>query len=520
MHPGMMRYSLFHTVGILAAGLLTAGCAMLPPNSFLDPTKVGMFPLNYHEGGIKRVLTPREGPVGLAANAVEPTPEDLVPDYEEYRIGPTDNVAISIEDLIQQGFPWTAQLEVSPTGYIRVPQVGAIRIAGLTEVELEQELRDRVRESGLLPNPIVQAFVTVRRNRIYYITGSVQASGPYAITQPDMRLLDAIGIARDIGPEVRKLYVIRRAESERFPAVSPPAPDPMRELVIPPPTEEDSSFDFAFSATAAFGTPDIPAQSTQPTPERREFEEVLAPRTRPAGEPPGAAPADGARPFAPLIFDPQTGTMREAPLPEPAAPGRSPATTPEPDAPFDWEAVEDYEVSQRVIEIDVRALKAGDPRYNIVIRNRDYINVPIDTGIFYLMGEVLRPGVYSFGGREVTIKQAIGGIGGGFGPLAWPQRCEIIRREEGTDRQITIPVNLDAIYAGLDDDVLLKDNDIVNVGSHIVAPFLFIIRNSFRFTYGFGFVYDRNFADKDAYGSKINPQILDVQRRQSRGLPF
>jgi hypothetical protein len=79
---------------------------------------------------------------------------------------------------------------------------------------------------------------------------------------------------------------------------------------------------------------------------------------------------------------------------------------------------------------------------------------------------------------------------------------------------------MDAIFAGLEDDVLLRDDDIVNVGTHVIAPFLFVIRNSFRFTYGFGFVYDRNFADIDSYSNKINPQITEQSRRQSRGLPF
>src|SRR5262245_12398061 len=54
-------------VGILA------GCAALPPNSFIDPTKVGMFPAEYKEGGVRRVLTPREGSTTLA-NATEPKP--------------------------------------------------------------------------------------------------------------------------------------------------------------------------------------------------------------------------------------------------------------------------------------------------------------------------------------------------------------------------------------------------------------------------------------------------------------
>ena len=58
------------------------------------------------------------------------------------------------------------------------------------------------------------------------------------------------------------------------------------------------------------------------------------------------------------------------------------------------------------------------------------------------------------------------------------------------------------------------------MGTDVLAPFLFVIRNSFRLTYGFGFVYDRNFADQDAVAGKQNPQTIELQRRQQLGLPF
>ena len=175
----------------------------------------------------------------------------------------------------------------------------------------------------------------------------------------------------------------------------------------------------------------------------------------------------------------------------------------------------EYESSQRVIETTSRAATAMPGRTSSFATH----HVPTDVGVFYMMGEVNRPGVYGLGGRDITMKHAVA-IGGGLTPLAWPQRCEIIRREKGTDKQITIPVNLDGIFAGLEDDVLLKDDDIVNVGTHFVAPFLFVIRNSFRFTYGFGFVYDRNFADQDAYAGRANPESISAARRAQRGLPF
>jgi len=525
----MRQTSLVAVCRCICGALLVAvlfGCAMVPPRSFLDPTQVGMFPLEYREGGIRRVLTPREGPLGLA-EATEPTPDDLVPLFEEHRLGKLDQVAITINDFLVTGMPFEAVLEVSPTGYIRIPSLGLINVVGMTERELEEDLRARVQEAGILPDPIIQIFTTLKRDRYFSVIGSVARAGTYALVQPDTRLLDVLGLVGDIGPEARRLYVVRRTEAtppsegevEDFPLL--PAED--EDLIIPPPDEDDDVFENTLFARLGYGSQEPPVTPPPASAPQDDFEEIMAPRGQVSQPAEPQEPAQPERRFAPLIFDPTTGTLKEAPAEQWSA-AEEVEPLPEfealPERPeFDWEEVPEYELSQRVIEIDVNALKAGDPRYNIVIRNRDLINIPVDTGVFYVMGQINRPGVYSFGGREVTIKQAIATVGG-FTALAWPARCEIIRREKGTDKQITVPVNLDHVFAGLEDDVLLRADDIVNVGTDFVAPFLFVIRNSFRFTYGFGFVYDRNFADKDAYGSKINPQTLEIQRRQTQGLPF
>jgi polysaccharide export outer membrane protein len=508
---------------LLLAGM-TTGCAMLPPNSFLDPTRVGMFPLEYREGGIRRVLTPREGPVGLA-NATEPTPEDLVVSYEEYRIGPMDELGIIINDLIQSGLPYSAALEVSPTGYIRLPEIGLLKATGMTERELEQDITARLQEAGLLPNPVVQVFMRIKRPQYFSVIGSAGRPGPYALAQPDTRLLDVLGMVGDIAPLAKKAYVVRRTELGAPVEPEAPVQIPAQQdegLIIPPP-DDDEEFDNSLFARLGSGLQDQPPEEQESPPDERDLEELIAP---PGQTAPPTSQQDAERRerrFAPLVFDPTTGTLKEAPT-EPAPALEQPPAEAHLEAPaerpeFDWEEVPEYELSQRVIEIDVPALKAGDPRYNIVIRPRDLINIPVDTGVFYMMGEVMRPGVFAFGGREITIKQAIATVGG-FGRLAWPSRCEIIRREQGTDKQITIPVNLDHVFAGLEDDLLLRDNDIVNVGTDFIAPFLFVIRNSFRFTYGFGFVYDRNFADKDAYYGRTNPETLEIQRKAQQGLPF
>ncbi len=151
---------------------------------------------------------------------------------------------------------------------------------------------------------------------------------------------------------------------------------------------------------------------------------------------------------------------------------------------------------QEVVQVNLKKLRGGDWRQNMVIRAGDEIQIPFNaTGIFYVMGQVARPGPYSLAGEKLTLRQAIASAGP-MTPLAWPSRCEITRRV-GDNREVTYRVNLEKLFAGTAPDVFLKPHDIINVGSHPVARWLAVIRQSFRATYGFGFVYDRNFADKD-----------------------
>lgn len=522
--------ALVHTLRvILCAGAVLAassGCAML--NSFLDPTTVGQFPMKYQERGIRRTLTVfDQGPT--AANTVEPKPDDLVPSFSDYRMVPGDQIEVTIDDLLSVGLQYSRAQQISNTGFIRLPVLGSVRVEDMTEDEIEQDIERRLREQRILADPIVQVVGLTRRADIFYILGSVTRAGPYPLSKPNMRLLEAIGMAGDIGPEVRKLYVIRASDDlEPTPADLPevePTTDetaPPPDLIIPPPDEDEWGVAQPGQLLLASSQEPTTAPGSD-TAAREDLEDVIAPE--------GARREDTTspdRPFEPIIIDPDTNEPVQVTPPEPTDEPPAPDTaapdtaTPEemlPPDEFDWEDVPGEELEQRRIEIDARALKAGDPRYNVIVRPQDVINVPVDTGVYYMMGEVARPGVFAFSGREITVKQAIA-ISGGFTPLAWPSRCEIIRRQPGSDRQVTISVNLDRIFAGLEDDVFLKDEDILNVGTSPVAPFLFVIRNSFRFTYGFGFVYDRNFADVDSYSAQANPNDIERAERRARGLPF
>jgi polysaccharide export outer membrane protein len=161
----------------------------------------------------------------------------------------------------------------------------------------------------------------------------------------------------------------------------------------------------------------------------------------------------------------------------------------------EWEEA----IRTRVLKIPADKLLAGDPRYNVVIKPGDSIHVPVDLiGEFCIMGNVNRRGYINLTGRPMTLKMAIAAAGG-LGPLAWPKKCEVIRRI-GENKEEIVMVDLDKIARGEQPDLFIKPNDLINVGTHATSRWRAILRNAFRATYGFGFVYDRNFRYDDYYG--------------------
>ena len=161
-----------------------------------------------------------------------------------------------------------------------------------------------------------------------------------------------------------------------------------------------------------------------------------------------------------------------------------------------WDQIGSGGTQRRIIRIPADKLLGGDPRYNIVIRPGDTIHVPVDIiGEFCIMGNVNSQGFINITGRPMTLKMAIAAAGG-LGPLAWPKNCEVVRRI-GKKREEIVLVNLDKIASGEQPDFFIKPNDLINVGTHPTARWRAVLRNAFRATYGFGMVYDRNFADRD-----------------------
>ncbi len=474
LHTGLFSATRALGIGaVIAAAALVGGCSDTPndgqgPKGLLDPTAVG----NFNKNGkplivpiLKNLdIMPEDGSTGDFSSARAPTSDDLKARSEDYKIGRNDLVTVSITDLVGQGVETTTTKRVSESGNVSLPLVGTVQVLGQTEPEAENAVRQAYANANLIQNANVQVVVTEARARTFSVMGAVAAPGQYAIVSSDFRVLDAMVLARGVTAPtgVNKIYIVRKKEDAAAsqnaqPATEEAAPQQQSPSVLQPQSSA--------------------AESARPNQLAKAVYLQADGQPAPAGE--GVITIEG----------------QERPVGQ-VADAAAPAQAEQQSQTFDGFNDLQEPGDKRVIEVDYAALKSGQLKYNVVIRPDDLIIVPEPAvGEYYMAGHVLRPGVYSLTGRDITLKQAITSAAM-FDALAIPSRTEIVRRLPG-DREVFVRVDLDKIFAGQQADIFLKPNDVVNVGTNAAAPFLAAIRGAFRFTYGFGFLYDRNFYEGD-----------------------
>ncbi len=222
-------------VFVAALGVLLAGCG----NKLLDPTQIGRFrPTPAVNVILDSLGVAEESPVAWAS-ADAPRPQDIVAVRGDYTLRTGDLVRVSIFELYQEGAMMVNEYVVSETGKISIPEVGVIRAAGLTETQLEQEIRQALSPSVLREPSVTVALIQSQQRTFSILGNGVPQPGRYGIPRFDFRLTDALATAG--GPmqfNVSHIYVARAqdatgAEPEANPAQTPADADEL-ELVAPP----------------------------------------------------------------------------------------------------------------------------------------------------------------------------------------------------------------------------------------------------------------------------------------------
>lgn len=508
----------------LAILLLTpfmSGCY----NDVLDPTQLGRFEPTPKVNVILDSLGVADEPSPTYEGTEDPRPEDLINYQTDYTLGPGDVIQVSIFELYQEGQIFVNNYVVTESGRISIPDVGIVQAEGLTEPQLEQEIRD-ILSPNILKSPSVTVTLLNSQKQYFSIVGQgLGTSGRFPLPRYTFRLTDAISVTGSIAEfNLSYIYVSRdvpvpQSETEgiRYEPTLPTAPSSAGiELVpiepSPSKTPEEELLEIITPSTGNRKQGGIVIASAEMA-TREELEALAVPEgIDPLEIPPSRTESAKPVPAVPLesgsvewVFEngkwvpKTTGPAQQTPVQKP----ESGMDVPEEPLPpgFGLEDIGKTKTVTRVIRIPVDRLLAGDPRYNIVIRPGDRITVPLDIiGEFWIGGNVNSQGAFPLTGRPITLKQAIA-TAGGLNAIAYPQKVEVIRRlgknSAGLWQEEIVMVDLKKIASGLQPDFFIKPYDLINVGTSGTSRWLAVLRNAFRATYGFGLVYDRNFAVED-----------------------
>lgn len=490
-----------HRFAWLAVVWLVGGLAGCDMDSYLDPSITGRWENTPVVLPILDRLDVIEEPEENIAGLTQVRSSDLIPEVSEYALGPGDLITVTVFELITPNIESVQTRRIDELGYIRLPVIGQLRATGLTTKQLEQKIVD-ILDPDILRNPTVTVIVQEGRQKTFNVLGAAGAVGTYTLLQSRFRLLDAIALARGIPSDVEKIYVIRQVplsdlvergympagdEGDYQPPMKPSTNGDGAGNENPVDVLEDLTRELEGGGAAAPDTTDKPLDLTVPDGDVK----VAAPLAEAieGGDDAGGRWVNVGGQW--IKVQPGAGEPTTAPTSDasPLAEGGLPAP--------------DQMVTQRVIEIDAQELMKGVARYNIIIRPGDMIRVPSpQTGNIFIGGAVARPGTYALPGeRELTLTQALKAAGG-LSPVGIPERVDLRRRLD-RNTEAVIRLNYRAIAEGVQPNIFLKANDEINIGTNLIASFAAVFRNSFRSSYGFGFLLDRNF-DQNVFGPDLN----------------
>ncbi len=436
--------------GLAAAALLAGGCEVsdfLDPSNVVDPSKRNQLENGKASPVVSVILDDLDlgvtPPDEAFADARDVQAGDMAVISEDYIIGAADQLRVTINDYPVPGGQFVDAFEVSSTGSINLPDVDEVVVEGLTESEAADAIEEAFVDRQIFVDGAarINVLAFTKQNRTFTIIGNaVGRANRYVITQPNFRLLDAMALSGAVtSAEVltEYAYIIRRQPSDGGPAGERAQPRRNNGGQAVPPGDNDQ----------------------------------LSPR----------GDAGDINDAEPMLSDEWAPVFAQA---EGTAGGGSDSFSFEP--PTEPQDVE-------VLRVPVQELLSGQLKFNIVVRPGDTIVMNADVGgVYYVGGYAAVTGTYQLSPQNpVTLKRAIISARG-LSPVAIPSRTQLIRKMG--DQDVFVRVDLKKIFSGEAPDLYVKPGDMIMVGTNFPAPFLAALRNGFRVSYGFGFLYDRNFA--------------------------
>lgn len=184
--------------GASAPTTATPAAAASNPNS--TSTSTSRAQVQRPIGSVTDVVKPATPAPALAAAAA--FPQVAVPS-----IGAGDVLQVTVfgqPDL-------SAEVSVTDEGEVTLPLIGLLRIAGMSQAELEKLIAQRLREREYLLHPEVSVTVRQNRSQAVSVLGEVVRPGRYPL-QGRFTVLDLLAVAGGLTPKADTVAVLLRKE--------------------------------------------------------------------------------------------------------------------------------------------------------------------------------------------------------------------------------------------------------------------------------------------------------------------
>ncbi|MFM7808604.1 MAG: polysaccharide biosynthesis/export family protein, partial [Planctomycetota bacterium] len=181
----------------------------------IDPQRTGYFQTTPTAIPILTRIDVIEQAADTSIVYTQPSSEDLIPNQLEYKLAPGDVIRVSIPQLISADQTDISTRVIDQSGRISLPIIGQMPAAGLTVEQVEEDVKKRL--AGIITNP--KAFISVEEARAYQfrVLGSVEQPGLFALNKPDLRVLDALALARGAAPTTTRVLITRaKATSSQY----------------------------------------------------------------------------------------------------------------------------------------------------------------------------------------------------------------------------------------------------------------------------------------------------------------
>ena len=361
--------------------------------------------------------TPAQAP----ARGSTPAQAPAVPAQAEFTIGIDDVLHVIVWDNKEL----EQDVVVRPDGKISYPLAGEIHAQGLTVPKLTEVLKERLSTS--VKNPNVSVMVKeIRSFRVYFV-GRVAKAGVYPIKAgtPLLQALTLAGGTSD-GADLPAAYIIRGEKK---------IPVDLRRLI----QDGDLSKNLKLETEDTIVVPEIVIGSNP--------QEVLDRRIYLLGKvvKPGVYTLKQDTPLLHALF--LAGGVAEG---------------------ADMAAAFVMRGRER-IPVDLwRLIQKGDVTQNLTIKHEDTIVVPSGGELqnaVYVMGEVLKPGVYTQPEALTLLKLVT--LAGGFTKFAAPSRATLIR--QNGDKKALMKIDLKDIMNDpkANEDIALRPGDVLIVPERI-----------------------------------------------------